>query len=424
MKNEKIKLLFIIPNLAGGGAERVCVNICKGLKNYENYKIYLVLFQKILKYEITDEETISMDIEGSSNILGKIKNFLLRFYRLLKIKKEINPDVCISFLESADFLNLITKFGKHKVILTIHNTMSEYFKQFYDSSLSQKLASVVYNNSYKFLAKKANLIICVSHGIAKDFVESYNVDSSKIKVIHNPINLNEIEKLCKENLNEYELIFKHPVLITAGRLTKQKGQWYLLRVFKALKEKHKDLKLVILGEGELKDYLVKLSQELRLKTYVWDEDKLSESFDVYFLGFQKNPFKFIARSKLFVFPSLWEGFGNVLVEAMACGVPVVSSDCRSGPREILAPNTDFNYQTQKPEFAEYGVLMPVFDVKYKSAEEPLEEREIMWVKTIDKLLEDEDLRKHYSEKAKQRAEDFRIEKIVEEWNRCLINLIA
>jgi len=422
MKNEKIKLLFIIPNLTGGGAERVCVNIYKGLKNYENYKIYLVLFQKILKYEITDEEIISMDIKGSPNILGKIKNFLLRFYRLLKIKKEINPDVCISFLEPADFLNLITKFGRHKVILTIHNTMSEYFKQLYDDGFSKKLASFVYNNSYKILAKKANLIICVSHGIAKDFAKSYNVDSSKIKVIHNPINLDEIEKFCEENLNEYELIFKHPVLITAGRLTKQKGQWYLIRVFKALKEKHKDLKLVILGEGELKDYLVKLSEELGLKTYVWDRDALSESFDVYFLGFQENPFKFMARSKLFVFPSLWEGFGNVLVEAMACEVPVVSSDCRSGPREILAPNTDFNYQTQKPEFAEYGVLMPVFEVKYKSAEEPLEEREIMWVETIDKLLEDEDLRKHYSEKAKQRAGDFRIEKIVEEWNRCLLDL--
>jgi SAM-dependent methyltransferase len=133
---------------------RVCVNIYKGLKNYENYKIYLVLFQKILKYEITDEEIISMDIKGSSNILGKIKNFLLRFYRLLKIKKEISPDVCISFLESADFLNLITKFGKHKVVLTIHNTMSEYFKQFYDDSFFKKFASFVYNNSYKFLAKK------------------------------------------------------------------------------------------------------------------------------------------------------------------------------------------------------------------------------------------------------------------------------
>jgi hypothetical protein len=68
--------------------------------------------------------------------------------------------------------------------------------------------------------------------------------------------------------------------------------------------------------------------------------------------------------------------------------------------------------------------MPVFEVKYKTANEPLEEREIMWIETIDKLLEDENLRKNYSEKAKQRAEDFRIEKIVEEWNRCLINLMA
>jgi len=104
---------------------------------------------------------------------------------------------------------------------------------------------------------------------------------------------------------------------------------------------------------------------------------------------------------------------------MACGVPVISSDCRSGPREILAPDTDFNYQTQKPDFAVYGILMPVFDVKYKSAEEPLEEREIMWVKTINKLLEDEDLRKHYSEKAKQKVGDFRIEKIVQEWKEVL-----
>jgi glycosyltransferase involved in cell wall biosynthesis len=104
---------------------------------------------------------------------------------------------------------------------------------------------------------------------------------------------------------------------------------------------------------------------------------------------------------------------------MACGVPVVSSDCKSGPREILAPNTDFSHQTQKPEFAEYGVLMPVFDVKYKNANEPLEEKEIMWVETIDRLLEDESWRKNYSEKAKQRAEDFSIEKIVQEWKGVL-----
>jgi glycosyltransferase involved in cell wall biosynthesis len=104
---------------------------------------------------------------------------------------------------------------------------------------------------------------------------------------------------------------------------------------------------------------------------------------------------------------------------MVCGIPVASSDYRSGPREILAPNTDFSYKTQKPEFAEYGVLMPVFEIKYKTADEPLEEREIMWVETVDKLLEDESLRKHYSEQAKQRIEYFRIEKIVKEWKEIL-----
>jgi hypothetical protein len=88
----------------------------------------------------------------------------------------------------------------------------------------------------------------------------------------------------------------------------------------------------------------------------------------------------------------------------------------------LAPNTDFNYQTQKPEFAEYGVLMPVFEVKYKSAGKPLGGKEIMWVETIDKLLEDESLRKSYSEKAKQRAEDFRIEKIVQEWKEIIYDV--
>ena len=80
---------------------------------------------------------------------------------------------------------------------------------------------------------------------------------------------------------------------------------------------------------------------------------------------------------------------------------------------------DFSHQTQKPELAEYGVLMPAFKVKYKSAEEPLGEEEMMWVKTIDKLLENENLRKNYSEKAKQRVDDFRIEKIVQEWKEIL-----
>ncbi len=397
-----VKLYFLINSLAGGGAEKVAIR----LSEYLPVSAFILL-ERHVKYK-TDKPVFFLS-NHSTKTSPIIKTLSIPIYAYKLSKFLEKNSLVVSFLERANFVNIISKlFKKHKAIISVR--MDQQTGHVGLRKLNKLLVRILY--------PKADLIIAISYGVKQSLI-NLGIEEEKIKVIYNPYPIDEIRELAKEPLGSYEEIFKHPVLITAGRLTKQKGQWYLLRVFKALKEKHKDLKLVILGEGELKDYLVGLSEGLGLKTYVWDKDELSDSFDVCFFGFQKNPFKFMARSKLFVFPSLWEGFGNVLVEAMTCGVPVVSSDCRSGPREILAPNTDFNYQTQKPEFAEHGILMPVFEVKYKTAKEPLEEREIMWVKTIDKLLEDENLRKNYSEKAKRRAEDFRIEKMVEEWKEVL-----
>jgi glycosyltransferase involved in cell wall biosynthesis len=396
---------FLINSLAGGGAEKVAIRLSEHLPMSA-----FILLERDVKYK-TDKPIFFLSNHSTkTSPIIKTLSIPTYAYRLSKFLEKAS--LVVSFLERANFVNIISKLSKkHKAIISVR--MDQQKGHVGLRKLNKLLVRILY--------PKADLIIAVSHGVKHSLI-NLGIKEEKIKVIYNPYPIDEIRELAKEPLGSYEEIFKHPVLITAGRLTKPKGQWYLLRVFKALKEKHKDLKLVILGEGELKEYLVKLSQELGLKTYVWDRDALSESFDVYFLGFQKNPFKFIAKSKLFVFPSLWEGFPNALVESMACSVCVVSSDCRSGPREILAPNTDFNYQTQKPEFAEYGVLMPVFEVKYKTANEPLEEKEMMWVETVDKLLEDESLRKNYSEKAKQRAEDFRIEKIVEKWKEIIYDV--
>lgn len=118
------------------------------------------------------------------------------------------------------------------------------------------------------------------------------------------------------------------------------------------------MKLAILGRGELEDYLKQLACEMDLEK------------DVYFLGFQKNPFKFISKSKIYVFPSLYEGFPNALCEAMACGVTVISSDCKSGPREILAPETNIDGETKIIEYAKYGMLLPVCDDNCYGAKEP------------------------------------------------------
>jgi len=397
-----VKLYFLINSLAGGGAEKVAIRLSEHLPMSA-----FILLERDVKYKTDKPIFFLSNHSAKTSPIIKTLSIITYAYKLSRFLEKTS--LVVSFLERANFVNIISKlFKKHRAIISVH--MDQQTGHLGLRKLNKLLVRILY--------PKADLIIAVSHGVKQSLI-NLGIEEEKIKVIYNPYPIDEIRELAKEPLGSYEEIFKHPALITAGRLTKQKGQWYLLRVFKALKEKHKDLKLVILGEGELKDYLVKLSEELGLKTYVWDKDELSESFDVYFLGFQKNPFKFIARAKLFVFPSLWEGFPNALVEAMACEVPVVSSDCRSGPREILAPNTDFNYKTQKPEFAEYGILMPTFEVKYKTANEPLEEREIMWVETVDKLLEDESLRKNYSEKAKQRAEDFRIETIIQEWKEVI-----
>ena len=226
----------------------------------------------------------------------------------------------------------------------------------------------------KILYTKADSVVAISNLIALYLKKRYSIDNNKMQIIHNPLNISKVIVEAHEEINDIYNIFNQQVIVTAGRLNKQKGQWHLIRCFKLIKQQIVNSKLVILGEGELRPYFVSLIKTLGL-------DK-----DVYLLGFQENPFKFIGRSSVFAFPSLYEGFPMTLIEAMACGVPVVSSDCKSGPREILAPDTDLTKQTSTPEFAQYGILMPVPDGTQYKAEDPLTEEEVIWAEVLINIL--------------------------------------
>jgi len=409
------KKAIFITDMKLGGAQKVAHEILKSL----NFDLLVLIHDENMAYQvqIQKDKIIAINPPIATNLFQKIYKWIVMYKRLKRIKKELNINVWLSIDEPANLLNIATK-GSEKVILSFHTIYSKHYS--FSPEIKVGLYTKIKLIAYKFLIKKnynkADIMVAVSKAVKHDLVTNFGLDPNKIVVIYNPIDLEDILKKQKEDVGLFEFC---RYIITSGRLSKAKGQWYLLRIFRELKKIYPELKLVILGDGELKEYLTNLSRDLGLKTYVWDKYQLSDNFDVYFLGFQKNPFKYVAKSMLFVFPSLYEGFGNALVEAMACGVPVLSADCRSGPREILAPSTDFKYQTKEPEYAEYGILMPTFKFEFKNANEPLDEIEMVWVKVIDDLLKREELRKRYAAKAVERAKHFDINLISNQWSQIL-----
>ena len=388
-------LYFLINSLGGGGAERVVTRLSYKL----NPKKIFLLEDRVQYSPPVEVEKLSTFTPADSPIL---KTLYIPIY-VKKLKKYLEKgDVVVSFLERANFVN--TLLGReYKRIISIRTSIG---------------ARKSYH-PYRFLIKKlyplADFIVVPNHMLGYDLKNFVNLREEQVKVIYNPLDIDEIKSKSREGLEVYKFLKDYPYLINVGRLTEAKGQWYLLRIFRELKRKQKELKLILLGEGELKNYLVELSENLGLKTYVWDRDKLHKGYDVYFLGFQKNPYKFVKQAKAFVFSSLWEGFPNVVAESLAVGKAVISTDCRTGPREILAPDTDFLKETKEPEFAKYGVLMPTFERRKLKANEKLAKEEKIWIDTLKGLLEEEKMLKEYEQKAPERAFDFHIDKIAKQW---------
>ena len=392
MKNNKI--IFLTPTMDIGGGERVVSEMSLNLN--ENIEKIIIVFESInnkISYPYRGK-LISLNLVISSNFLLKIYYFFLGLFKTWKIIMKEKPSYVISLGGQLNIINVLTN---KRALVRVENFIPMF------NSFRERMYGIL----IKILFNRANKVIVVSKTIANSLIENFGIKKEKIKLIYNPIDIKKIQSLALEPLeSKHQEIFNNSlVIINIGRVTEIKGQWCLIKAFKEVKNKIKEAKLVILGKGGLEKKLKKLIKDLNLEN------------DVYFLGWQENPFKFLYKSKLFVLASLGgEGLPCIILEAMACGIPIISTDCKSGPREILAPKTDFNYETKKIEYVEYGVLAPVCSGKFNITNLLPSQSEKTLSQALINMLDDKELLSKLKSKSEQRAQDFGVKKIIKEWD--------
>lgn len=313
------EIAIFLPTLGGGGAERNMVNLSRGLADL-GVAVSLIVANAIgdFRNEISPKVEL-VDFKKSNTIKA--------FPDLVRFLDAEKPRVLLSTMNHA---NLVAIGAVHasmattKVVVREANTLSKTKDA--ATSLKGKLIPGLVQAFYP----TADHIVAPSEGVRRDLVNNFTLSPNRVSTINNPV---VDERLFAMKNKEPEIDFFSdgiPVILGVGSFSEQKDFPNLIRAYAKVR-KEKRCRLVILGRGKLEASYRELIRELEVD-------------DVHFPGFVSNPFAFMSRSKVFVLSSKWEGLPNVPIQALACGCPVVSTDCPSGPSEILADG-------------EYGILV-------------------------------------------------------------------
>ena len=297
-----------------------------------------------------------------------------------KYIKDQEIDFVLSFIYRSDFVNVFASFlTHHRYALSNRVNASTTYA---DGSLSSKINNFL----IKTLYPKAPLIINVSHGLKHDLSKHYHIPMEKQTVIYNPYEIKKIEKLALEPLDFKT--DKSKTIVVASRLDPIKNIHIILDAIARIEE---DVKLIIVGEGSQTDALKRQAKALGL-------DK-----NVTFTGLQNNPYKYMHNASIYISASSSEGFPNALVEAMICKCAVISTDCPSGPREILAPDSGYTFAIDEGvEYASFGLLSAV------------EDRDAL-VEAITFYLQYPKEKEMYAQKGYQRAQAFDISAVTQSY---------
>jgi len=308
-------IAIISRNFTGGGIEKVTEELINGFIS-KNNNVTLILFKND---DISNINTkCNIEILSKDGKITKISQIRPYFFanKLKKIFVKNNFDLVLSNLSDFDGMKSIALTNVKNLYTIVHNTQSKRrFKRHQKSGFS----ILKYFKEYRIRKSFENKnLICVSNGVKDDLLNNIQAKPKAITTIYNPFNQKEI---LEKSLQKDKNIPQEKYIIHVGRFEIiHKRQDILLKAYKKSNIKEK---LVLLGDGEDKEKLINLVKELGI------ENK------IIFAGFQKNPYNWIKNASLFVFSSDYEGFGNVLVESLILNTPVVSTNCKSGPSEIL-----------------------------------------------------------------------------------------
>lgn len=375
-----------INSLTSGGAEKVVLTLLERFR-YSDEALELVLIEKKQFYEIPKGVPATYLTNYESLEKGSLKLPYL-FICAFRLKRSITTSgqIIQSHLLRASFINIIAKMlgARHHAQIVVHSRINFDHKPIYYRVLAKWI--------YTQIFKRADSIVSICE-VMKRELDSYLdlQDHPMHRAIYNPHNLAEIQQKAQASISGFEFLKTKKYIISVGRIVKGKRIDDLITAFSQLEKRQPDAELIIVGDGDLRS---------EMETYAHD---LALDQKIHFLGFQQNPFAYLAQSDLLVLSSEWEGLPNILIEGMACETAVISADCISGPREIINPQSDLSRQLEDQlEFGTYGVLYPVGAVGLLAS-------------AIETLLEDQQKYTNYIQQGLERAKDFEETKIANQY---------
>jgi glycosyltransferase involved in cell wall biosynthesis len=313
------KVCFVLPSLNGGGAERAAVQILNAL-DPAAWDRSMYLFCREGAYLDAVDGAIALSA-------GDERSRFRRWAALRRYFVATKPDLIVSFLSYLSVLSAASAARIGARVVFNQQTPISAFLTDRDYHWRRPWHRRVFSWASRYGYRKADAVVATSTGVADDLAGTFGVAARRIHVVHNPIDLDAIAIALNEPIDAaHQAIWEPPVIVAAGRLADAKNYPLLIEAV-ALLRARVPARLVILGTGDLEASLRALVAQKRMERVVT------------FAGFQSRPWRYIARADVFALSSRYEGFGNVLVEAMACGVPVVATSS-PGTREIVTDGVD------------------------------------------------------------------------------------